>query len=88
MRATRNKVYFYEPHFAACWKDFDPAILHAFNDVYKHDIEGFGYKLIHPNPESSGSSFSHHHKSDTKTFGDIAVALGLELQHYTGPGCF
>ena len=77
-----------KPDFAACWKDFDPAVLNAFNDVYKHDIERFGYKFIHPNPDASGSSFSHHHKSDSETFGDIAVALGLELQHYTGPGCF
>ena len=55
-----------KPDFASCWKDFDPAILHAFNDVYKHDIKGFGYKFIHPNADSSGSSFSHHHQAHHK----------------------
>ena len=77
-----------KPDFASCWKDFDPAILHAFNDVYKHDIEGFGYKFIHPNPDASGSSFSRHGEAHRKTLGDIAVELGRDVQQYTGPGCF
>jgi len=76
-----------KPDFASCWKDFDPAILHAFNDVYKHDIGRFGYKFIHPNAESSGSSFSHHHQAHRKTLGDIAVELGHNLHTYSGPAC-
>lgn len=77
----------WKPDFASCWKDFDPAILHAFNDVYKHDIGQFGYTFIKPNPNSSGSSFSHHHQAHHKTLGDITVEFGNDLRTYSGPAC-
>lgn len=77
-----------KPDFAACWEGFDPAILNAFNDLYKYDIKRFGYKVIESNPDASGSSFSHHHKSHGETYRDITVARGYELQEYSGPQCF
>lgn len=77
-----------KPDFASCWKDFDPALLNVFNDLYKHDIKRFGYTFIQPNPDASGSSFSHHHQAHRKTLGEIAIELGRDLQHYDGPSCF
>ena len=77
-----------KPDFASCWKDFDPALLNVFNDLYKHDIKRFGYTFIQPNPDASGSSFSHHHQAHRKTLGEIAIELGRDLQQYNGPSCF
>ena len=77
-----------KPDFHSCWKDFDPALLNVFNDLYKHDIKRFGYTFIQPNPDASGSSFAHHHQAHRKTLGDIAIELGRDLQQYTGPSCF
>ncbi|OUS42295.1 hypothetical protein BE221DRAFT_188145 [Ostreococcus tauri] len=63
------------PDLEACWEDFDPVVLKAFNAIYAADFKKFGYSMIQPKPNAVDGN-STFEEAAHETFKPSHASLG------------
>lgn len=80
-----------KPNLGACWKHMDPSVLADFNEVYRHDLNAFGYATVAPRENAQGSAYPPIPAGSVValTLGEVQSGLtnGEVVQQNVGPRC-